>query len=121
MESSALDADPGHGQALEPPRRWWPYLVPGRLERRPPCEELVGQHPQAPVVHCTVVFLALDHLRGQVVQGPTQGAPPAVGGVNRPPEIGDLEVPRQTDQEVLRGADVRETQAQIVRTPLALG
>ena len=79
------------------------HLVPRRLKGRPPCEELVGQHPQAPVVHRAVVLLALDHLRGQVVQGATQGATPTVGGVDRPSEIGNLELPGQPDQEILPG------------------
>ena len=45
---------------------------------------------------------ALYHLWGQVVQGPAHGAPPAVGGVHRPPEVGDLDVPLGVQQQILR-------------------
>lgn len=35
-------------------------------------KKLVAQHTQAPQIHRFVVGLALNHLRGQVIQGPTQ-------------------------------------------------
>ena len=77
-------------------------LVGLGLKRRFTHQELVGEDAQGPVVHPLVVGLALDHLRGQVVQGPAHGGPPGAGGVHRPPEVGDLEVALHVQQQVLR-------------------
>lgn len=42
------------------------------LERRPPNHHLVKKDPEAPNVQVVVMARHLDHLRGQVVQGPTK-------------------------------------------------
>ena len=49
--------------------------VPLRLEGGHPTEELVAQHSQAPHIHIGIVVMPLHHLRGKVVQRPTQRLP----------------------------------------------
>ena len=83
-------------------------LVGLRLEGWLAHQELIGEDAQGPVVHSLAVRMTLetdklispqsprcphlDHLRGQVVQCPAHGGPPAAGGVHGPPEVRDLEI-----------------------------
>lgn len=43
----------------------------------------------------------LDHLWGKVIQGAAQSVAPRVGGVDAPPEVGQLQAPRRPDQQIL--------------------
>ena len=51
-------------------------IVPLSLEGRLPREALIAEHAQTPDVHALVMQLALNHLWGQVVEGPAKGGSP---------------------------------------------
>ena len=75
------------------------------LERGLAHEELVRQHTQTPQINLFVVVVVgaarLDHLRREVVKGTAEGLPPVVGGVHTPPEIRNLDLAVNTDEDVL--------------------
>ena len=75
------------------------------LERRVPDQELEAKDPECPQVNLLVVVLPFDHLRRQVVEGPAQRGPLGRGRVDAPPEVGDLQVLSDVEQQVL-GLDV---------------
>ena len=76
-------------------------LMPLRFKRRIAHQELVHQHPQAPDIHPLIVLLPLNHLRGQVVQGPTQRLSARRRRVDRPPKISNLQLTLRAQQQVL--------------------
>lgn len=76
------------------------------LERGFPNQELVRQDAETPQVHLLVVIILLasrlDHLRRQIVQSPTHSIPPVVWRVHAPPEIRDLDLSMDANQDILR-------------------
>ena len=65
-------------------------------------EELVQEDAQRPNVDHLVVLPSLDHFGGKVVQSAAQGVAAGGGGVDRPAEVGDLDLALGADEEVLR-------------------
>lgn len=72
-------------------------------------QKLVGQDAQAPQVNFFIVVIlggpGLDHLGRQIIQGATHGLSPVVGSMHAPPEIGNLELAVDADEDVF-GLDV---------------
>jgi hypothetical protein len=54
-------------------------------------DELVAEHSHAPDVDLLVVVLAENDIRGDVVQGAAESLAVLFGGVDGPPEVGELE------------------------------
>jgi hypothetical protein len=79
--------------------------VPLGLKGRVAAEELVGEHAQRPDVDGVVVVLVLDHLGGEVVEGPAEGRAARRGRVHGPAKVGDFDVALVAEEEVL-GLDV---------------
>ena len=77
-------------------------VVAWSLKRRVPEQELVTEDAKAPDVHSIVVRLSGQHLRGQVVQGPTQSLPATVGRVNGPAKVGNLQFAPHAKQKIFR-------------------
>lgn len=73
-----------------------------RLERRRPHQELVAEHPEAPLVHAHCVRLSIDHLGAQIVQGAAHGLAQFRRGVHGPPKICQLQCPIRGHQDILR-------------------
>lgn len=95
----------GHVGPSDPPLRHDGGILEGGLAN----EELVREDAEAPQVDLLVVRVVggagLDHLRGQVVEGAAHGLAAAVGGVHAPPEVGQLDLAVDADEDVL-GLDV---------------
>ena len=72
------------------------------LEGRSADEELVQEDAEGPDVDHLVVLPPLDHLGGEVVEGAAQGVAAGGRGVDRPAEVGDLDLALRPDEEVLR-------------------
>mmetsp|Transcript_12027 Transcript_12027/g.30948 ORF Transcript_12027/g.30948 Transcript_12027/m.30948 type:complete len:209 (+) Transcript_12027:209-835(+) len=82
-------------------RRLVPFGFKGRLAH----QELVAQHPERPQVDVAVVRLALDHLGREVVERAAERGPARRRCMHRPTKIGNLQLPLESQQEVL-GLDV---------------